>query len=339
MVEALRYITELAGMKYKIEPFAVVVVPLSDVGTEQYTRNYKVPPSFLSLGQEGAGGGAAAAPADPFAAGGGAAPALNRKATALEILKAQGIQFPDGSSAVFVAATSQLIVRNTQPNLDQVEAFVEGLTKQVPQQIYITTKFVEVSQKNTDELGFDWLIGGFDIGGRAFGSGGTTGNSSNGPVSSSNYPFSQSGVPIGQNPVTAGLRSGTSAIAADSIDGLISGQSLVSSAAPGVFALAGVFTDPQFQVVIRALSQKKGVDLMSAPSVTTRSGQRATVEVIREFIYPTEFDPPQIPQSSVPQRPLEASAWVPPLRLSPSLLRPRPRLKCAPSVSVWKWIP
>jgi general secretion pathway protein D len=298
MVEALRYITELAGMKYKIEPFAVVVVPLSDVGTEQYTRNYKVPPSFLSLGQEGAAGGAAPAPADPFAAGGGgAAPALNRKATALEILKAQGIQFPDGSSAVFVAATSQLIVRNTQPNLDQVEAFVEGLVKQVPQQIYITTKFVEVSQKNTDELGFDWLIGGFDIGGRAFGSGGTTGNSSNGPVSSTNYPFSQSGVPIGQNPVTSGLRSGTSAIAADSIDGLISGQSLVSSAAPGVFALAGVFTDPQFQVVIRALSQKKGVDLMSAPSVTTRSGQRATVEVIREFIYPTEFDPPQIPQN------------------------------------------
>jgi general secretion pathway protein D len=36
---------------------------------------------------------------------------------------------------------------------------------------------------------------------------------------------------------------------------------------------------------------------MSAPSVTTRSGQRATIEVIREFIYPTEFDPPQIPQT------------------------------------------
>jgi len=55
-------------------------------------------------------------------------------------------------------------------------------------------------------------------------------------------------------------------------------------------------TDPQFQVVIRALNQKKGVDLMSAPSVTTKSGQKATVEVVREFYYPTEFDPPQIPQ-------------------------------------------
>jgi general secretion pathway protein D len=35
---------------------------------------------------------------------------------------------------------------------------------------------------------------------------------------------------------------------------------------------------------------------MSAPSVTTKSGQRATVEVVREFLYPTEFDPPEIPQ-------------------------------------------
>jgi general secretion pathway protein D len=62
-------------------------------------------------------------------------------------------------------------------------------------------------------------------------------------------------------------------------------------------SLAGVFTDPAFQVVIRALNQQKGVDLLSAPRVTTKSGNRAVIEVIREFRYPTEFDPPQIPQN------------------------------------------
>jgi general secretion pathway protein D len=59
--------------------------------------------------------------------------------------------------------------------------------------------------------------------------------------------------------------------------------------------LAGVFTNPQFQMVIRALSQQKGVDLMSAPKVTTKSGIKATIKVIREFPYPTEFNPPQVP--------------------------------------------
>ena len=48
---------------------------------------------------------------------------------------------------------------------------------------------------------------------------------------------------------------------------------------------------------MRGLSQKKGVDLMTAPSVTARSGQKATIEVIREFIYPTEYEPPELPTS------------------------------------------
>ncbi len=61
--------------------------------------------------------------------------------------------------------------------------------------------------------------------------------------------------------------------------------------------MAGVFSDPQFQVVVRALNQQKGVDLLSAPRVTTKSGQKATIEIIREFIYPTQFQPPQIPQT------------------------------------------
>ena len=63
-------------------------------------------------------------------------------------------------------------------------------------------------------------------------------------------------------------------------------------------ALAGIFTNPQFQVVLRALNQKKGIDVLSAPKVTTKSGSSATVEVIREFRYPSEYEPPQVPQTT-----------------------------------------
>jgi len=301
MVEALRYITELAGMKYKVEPFAVVVVPITEVGSEMFTRTFKVPPDFLtSAGGGGEATAAPTAPPDPFAPKTGATTTgstIAPRQTAIAILSAAGVTFPEGASATFSPATSQLVVRNTQPNLDNVEAFVDTLLKKIPQQIYITCKFVEVSQKNTDELGFDWLLGQFNIPGSSavFGSGGTSGNSANGPTNVANYPFTLGGSAIGSSPVTAGNRSGSAAISPDSIDGLIQGTTGNTASAPGVFSIAGVFTDPQFQVVIRALSQKKGVDLMSAPSVTTRSGQRANVEVVREFIYPTEFNPPQIP--------------------------------------------
>ncbi|WP_243838887.1 Amuc_1098 family type IV pilus outer membrane protein [Prosthecobacter fusiformis] len=296
MVEALRYVTELAGMKYKVEPFAVLIVPVSETTAEQYTRIYKVAPDFLSLG----GGGAAAAPAataDPFAtnAGGAAASGLITRQTALDILKSQGIAFPDGASAVFNPVSSQLIVKNTQPNLDLVEAFVDANRSSGPKQIYITSKFVEVSQKNTDELGFDWLLGAIGRGNAVQGGGGSDGNSGVDTTTIS-YPSNIASLVAGGSisPVSRSLRSGNSAIRGNAIDAQINGLAETSEA-PGVLSIAGVLTDPQFALVIRAMSQRKGVDLMSAPSVTTKGGQRATVSVVREFIYPTEFDPPQIP--------------------------------------------
>jgi general secretion pathway protein D len=61
------------------------------------------------------------------------------------------------------------------------------------------------------------------------------------------------------------------------------------------------------------LSQKKGVDLVSSPKVTTKSGQRAIIEITREFRYPTQFDPPQlspaIGQQYTPVVPSAPSEW------------------------------
>ncbi|WP_395737728.1 Amuc_1098 family type IV pilus outer membrane protein [Prosthecobacter sp.] len=334
MSEALRYVTELAQMKYKVEAHAVLVVPLSANASEQYTKTYRVPPDFLSgQGGDAPPAGGAAPAADPFApaggAGGGGGGLIARR-TARQILEGAGILFPEGSSASYNAATSQLVVRNTQPNLDLVEAYVESITKLAPKMVVITSKFVEVTQKNTEELGFDWLLGSVGTNGNnVFFGGGSAGNGV--PFSSGNYPFTTpytipaqvvngltvfpaipvngafagpvptgttAPFPYGAGSITSGLRSGGFAVTNNSIDNLLTTGSTTSttSVAPGIFSTAGIFTDPQFQNVIRGLSQKKGVDLMSAPSVTTKSGTRATMEVTREFIYPTEFDPPRLPQ-------------------------------------------
>lgn len=306
LAEALRYTTSLAQLKYKVEPFAVKVVPISTPEAEIFTNVYVVPPTFLSTdagGGGGGGGGAAAADpfAEPVAAGGGAAPGGRRNAK--QILESAGITFGAGASAIYNATTSQLIVRNTQDQMELVEAYIESIVQGVEKQIYITSRFVEISEEDGSELGFDWLLGPFNLGStpRVFGAGGTVGNQV-GAGDAQNYSFVNPAtqLPVGFNNVTAGLRSGSQGIDSNSIDALIAeaagsatgGGSLM---APAVFGIAGVFTDPQFQVMIRALSQKKGVDLLSAPSVMARSGQRAKIEVIREFIYPTEYDPPEIP--------------------------------------------
>jgi hypothetical protein len=49
--------------------------------------------------------------------------------TAKQILESQGITFPEGASASFNPATGQIVVRNTQPNLDLAEAMVSTIGK------------------------------------------------------------------------------------------------------------------------------------------------------------------------------------------------------------------
>ena len=291
--EALTYITNLANLKFKVEPFAVLIVPINEATDTLITKEYRVPPGFITATPTGGGGGGAGAEFESTAG----------QSTAKNFLESQGVQFPSGASANFLASSSRLIVRNSQENLDLVDALVESSTGAVPSQVEIESKFVEISQNNLKELGFDWLLGQFGFGDTGiFGSGGTSGNQFNStataPGGTANYPFLYPGstVPVGVNPITAGNRSGQTAITGNALDGLLFGSPVGPAA--GVLALAGIFTNPQFQVVLRALNQKKGIDVLSAPKVTTKSGSSATVEVIREFRYPSEYEPPQVPQTT-----------------------------------------
>ena len=303
--EALRYIASQAGLKVKVEPYAVSVIPINEQSADLFTKEYRVPPGFISssvsaganpLNQGPTKVGSTSGTGKDTQESTGGQLLVNRQ-TALDFLKDQGVPFPPGASANFLPQSSRLIVRNTEENLELVDALVEQANVAGPKQVEIEAKFVEITQNNLKELGFDWLLGQFNIGNqRVFGSGGTSGTAQG--VNPADFPFvTPDGVPVGQFPVTGGNRSGNLAISANAIDALLFGIPGASSLAPGFFGLSGVFTDPQFQVVIRALNQKKGVDLLSAPRVTTKSGQRAVIEIVREFRYPTQFDPPKIPDS------------------------------------------
>ncbi|MEO5718882.1 MAG: Amuc_1098 family type IV pilus outer membrane protein, partial [Chthoniobacterales bacterium] len=298
--EALRYISSQAGLKVKVEPYAVSIIPISDQSSDLFTKEYRVPPGFISnsvnaatnaLDQparsvQGAGGGK-----DTEETTGGRQ--LVNRQTARDFLKDQGVPFPTGASANFLPQSSRLIVRNTEENLELVDALVEQANVAGPKQVEIEAKFVEITQNNLKALGFDALLGPFSVAGsgQVIGTGGTSGTSPG--LVPGDYPLNTTGL----NPITAGNRSGNLAISANAIDALLFGTAGASSLAPGIFGLGGVMTNPQFQLVVRALNQKKGIDLLSAPRVTTKSGQRAVIEIVREFRYPTQFDPPKIPNS------------------------------------------
>ena len=309
MEEALRQICQKSGLRYKVENYSVVILKATDVDdNEMYARTFRVPPDLRNLISDGPGGGGGGGGADDPFGEENTDDAGNKKSIA-ELLELQGIKFPEGATAGFSKARSTLTVRNTANALDQVETLVDELSLRKPRQIKMLTKFVEISQENTDELGFDWIISPFGItSNSSFLSGGTLGNSSGrnatdfvSPVAGVSVP----GIPSAANEsvsniVTGGNRSGDFGISRDSIDSFLNNPNRTaqnSSVAPGILSLTGLFTDGQVQMIMRGLAQKKGADVMTAPSIVSRSGERATIEIIREFIYPTEYEPPELPQS------------------------------------------
>ena len=302
LYEALRYVATLAGLKVKVEPFAVSIVPLSEPTDTLQQREFKVPPGFITGGPSGEAEPAAQAGGDTGTAGGGARLAVRQGAR--DFLEAQGVEFPPGASANFNPGSSRLVVRNTASNLDLIESLVDAAMGEQPTQVEIEAKFVEISQNNLKELGFDWALGPFSLPGSdaVFGSGGTIIPGGQG----GQWPFVNPGTRqvVGSDSITSGLRSGSgtgpdAGLSVNSLNALLAQNAGIGGgAAPGFFALSGVFTNPQFQMVIRALNQKKGVDLMASPKVTTKSGQKATISIVRDFPYPQEFEPPQVPQST-----------------------------------------
>jgi general secretion pathway protein D len=70
----------------------------------------------------------------------------------------------------------------------------------------------------------------------------------------------------------------------------IVGSGTDASSIPAVATITGILTDPQFRVVIRALQQRTGADLLSAPKVTTLSGRQAHVSVLELVKIVTDVD-------------------------------------------------
>ncbi|MEN3940558.1 Amuc_1098 family type IV pilus outer membrane protein [Prosthecobacter sp. SYSU 5D2] len=320
--EVLRYVAEIAGLSYRVEEFAVRLVTAASGSSVIITKTYRVPPDFITRTPVGA---EAPATADPFA-NTSSAPTSGlgfRRMGAQEYLQSYGILFGEGASATYSAVSGTLMVRNTASNLELVDNLVEQALTRSPKQVIIDVKLMDVGEDRLTELGFDWLLGGGGVSNDQYVLGGGTPGNLGSALASQDFPFQNATTAVGANPVTAGLRSSAD-LGVQGVDGVLAG--IVPSTArrsPGVLSVAGVLTTPQFQGVLRALDQKKGIDMTAQPSVITRTGQQASLEIIRELIYPTEFDPPQIPTTVGNTTLVDAvTGALIPLPLPPAVITP-----------------
>ena len=307
-----------------------------------------VPWDYLAGGSDGDDDGGDDGDEDPFADS-SASKSRGKNDPQPVLSHNAGVTWPKGSYATYNRRSQRLVVRNTPENLERIDSLIEdGRSNETPM-VKVTTKFVEVVQMNDEELSFDWVVNPFSIndsgtlyaGGvtgagskpnRTYndfvttgGTGYTNSHRNNGswPVSNNSSLASGSDT-VTQGLMTGGLRSGAGALSSSTMDSLLDmgspGSSAATSPSPGILSLSGIYNQGSFQMIMRGLSQKKGVDVMSAPSLVLTPGEEgevppgpvddrlgssaieadgaARIEVVRRFIYPTQYEAPQIPQNT-----------------------------------------
>lgn len=297
----LRYITELTRTTLTTDDFSVIIHPLGSDDNTLINRSFRVPADFLSsLSSRNAGNNAADPFAEPANRGAGL---LAVRRGAREILTEQGISFPDGANAVYNPANSTLRVTNTAANLDIISQLVDAVAQTEPVMVAVSITMIRIQEKRLQELGFDWILDQFGFAGDSWIPGADVLNLTGGTIGNGGS-LADVAMNLGQidrRPITAGNRSGDSAIAQDSIDSLLAigttGSRPLDARAPGALWFSGALNDGGVQMLVRALDQDSGADLMANPSTVTRSGQEASVQIVREFIYPSEFEPPELPNT------------------------------------------
>jgi len=205
-----------------------------------------------------------------------------------------GVDLSPPKSIFFNDRSGMLMVRAELKDLDIVEQAIQVLNI-LPPQLTIEAKFAEVTQDDTRALGFDWFLGNTLIsGGRMGVQGGTAPTFGGVAAASAANPsgfFPGPGVPPSPNlpsPANVQGAAGPFAIFPQATDNILT--SGLRNTAPAIATYTGILTDPQFRVVIKALEQRQGVDLLSAPKITTMSARQAQIKVVDVRYIVTDLD-------------------------------------------------
>lgn len=185
-----------------------------------------------------------------------------------------GIDFENTPGSGLVYDGAALIVTHSGRNLERLHTLLARYRD--VRQVEIEAKFMEVQEGALEELGVQWSL------------------------ARRRDPATGQPRELYRSPVRALAEafagtSGSSSILIDGAEvarvgtpGLPGAVSLGDATAP-LAQLSGFIGEFDVSAVVRALAQKQGTDLLSAPKVTVLSGVEATISVAQELRYPRQF--------------------------------------------------
>ncbi len=297
--ELLTAVCSQLGISYYHVPIGVELTCTGKDYGPLITRSFKVPPYFFAATESGDSDDSD----DPFASSGSV---RVKRINAVEHFKGMGINFPKDATARYNASTRTLFVRNTAFNVDQIQDLL-SIQPESDKVVVLNVYLMSVNQEVLEELGFEVLLN-FSLGENVFGGGGTdqTATTQSGMPSVSAIPTVSTVTDSTAPYLSNGLRSGEQVFATNNINKLISSGKVsdytgsLNQKSPGIFGFRGVWTAADLTVLMRGLSQKKGVDLMQNPQLLFSPGmdEQVSIACVREMYYPISYETPQVQQSS-----------------------------------------
>lgn len=187
----------------------------------------------------------------------------------------------EGSSIFLEPVSGTLVARNTVKNLELIDSYLKNLDESGDQvQVEIQARFVEISDQDLNEISFGmklkspWKV--------------ISAHNKNGNAVVAN-PTDFTGA---LRRYSKGSRSSRYADRLSSVMSMVGvgaiGKNQINDEVLGFFTNA--LTDPEVGLIFNAIDNKTNADVLSAPSVTTVSGQpRVTIKQITEVMYPEDY--------------------------------------------------
>lgn len=303
----LDFVCDTIGYQYEIQADAVVVRPggeTSSLDTAFFpvTRSTVIRMTGMQMGGSAGSGTTPGDPRTPSATGpdgrlsGDGIASFNpppSEAQALRgFLQSAGVNFDAVAGASLAYDGSALIVTQTPRNIERVRNILNRYND--VRQVEIEAKFIEVQEGALDELGVTWNVNRRGIAKVDPGSGQPVLDGHGRQVFTPQETYS-----------TAGVNRSLAGAFGSSANGnaiVIDGQPVASTAPPrfpGAVALAaetagfatisGRVGEFNVNAFVRALAQKTGSDLLSAPRLTVLSGNTANITVAQELRYPQSY--------------------------------------------------
>ena len=187
----------------------------------------------------------------------------------------------EGSSIFLEPVSGTLVARNTVKNLELIDSYLKNLDESGDQvQVEIQARFIQISDQDLNEISFGmklrspWKV-----------------------ISAHN----KDGNALVANPTdftgalrrySKGTRNSRYADRLSSVMNMVGvstvGNNQITDEVLGFFTNA--LTDPEVGLIFNAIDNKTNADVLSAPSVTTVSGQpRVTIKQITEIMYPEDY--------------------------------------------------